>query len=155
MVDPGTTAFDPIFWGHPAVCATGSGRIGGGAIPAVAPDSGDILPPWNLTVDDTYSISRARLRIHDGGECFPLTNSATPIQRFQSVARRSSSQGDRFHGRAEFRLHAVQYVARPGFTSGPSSMRRTPPSPRPRAASELCRTASIALGVCIGGPGIE
>ena len=58
------------------------------------------------------------------------------------------------HGRAEIRLHAVQYVARPGFhirafLNTPDASVATPTRGNPNYVG----LASMFTGVCIGGPG--
>src|SRR5262249_1926588 len=106
MQDPGTTAFDPIFWGHHTNCdrlwAESQRRN-----PSGGPDDpGDVLPPWNFTVADTASISRLGYEYMMAANMF-VTNSAVPLQRFQSAAAPVHPKVVADHSHAEIRLHAV------------------------------------------------
>jgi tyrosinase len=153
MVDSGRTAFDPIFWGHHANCD----RLWGEwqrRHPGRGPDNPDaILPPWNFTVEDTYSTSALGYEYVMAAHVYP-TVPTMALQRFRSADTPVHAQVLATHNRAEIRLHAVQYVARPGFyirafLNAPDASIETPTRGNPNYVGQL----NVFTGLCIGGPG--
>lgn len=153
MVDSGRTAFDPIFWGHHANCDR-LWHEWQRRHPAGGPDNPDaILPPWNLTVGDTYSIKALGYEYIMAAHVFPTLNTV-PLQRFRSADTLIHRAVLENHSRAEIRLHAVQYVARPGFyirafLNTPDAGIQTPTRGNPNFVGQV----NMFTGLCIGGPG--
>jgi tyrosinase len=107
MVNPGTAAFDPIFWAHHSnvdrLWAEWQRRN-----PSVGPDNpAAILPPWTMTVADTANIQKLGYEYAMASEVFP-TGKMLPLQRFRSAPVAVPPQVMANHKRAEIRLHAVQ-----------------------------------------------
>jgi tyrosinase len=76
------------------------------------------------------------------------------MQRFQSAAAAIHPKVVAFHGRAEIRLHTVQYVMRPGFhirafLNTPDASVTTPTRGNPNYVGIF----SMFTGFCVGGPG--
>src|SRR5229473_5567567 len=83
MVYPGMTAYDPIFWGH----HSNVDRLWHEwqkLHPGANPDNPtSILPPWTLTVGETYDIAKFGYEYMKSTHVFP-TDSAMPIAKFKS-----------------------------------------------------------------------
>jgi tyrosinase len=84
---------------------------------------------------------------------FP-TNRSTAIRAFRSAAVGVHPEVIARHKRAEVRLHAVQYAARPGFhmrvfLNTPQPAIETPTRGNPNYVG----LANMFTGVCVGGPG--
>jgi tyrosinase len=153
MVDSGRTAFDPIFWGHHANCDR-LWHEWQRRHPSIGPDNPDaILPPWNLTVDDTSSIKALGYEYIMAAHVYPTLNTVA-LQRFRSADTPVHPDVLANHSRAEIRLHALQYVARPGFyirafLNTPDAGIQTPTRGNPNYVGQV----NMFTGLCIGGPG--
>src|ERR1700722_10345603 len=114
MVNAGRTAFDPLFWGHHA----NVDRLWAEwqkLHPKAGPDDPDeTLPPWTMTVADTYSISQLGYEYAQDSHVFPAST-PVPISRFVSQPLNVQPRVVATNRRAEIRLHHVHYTTRAGF----------------------------------------
>jgi tyrosinase len=154
MGNSGRTAFDPIFWGHHSnvdrVWADWQKQH-----PGKGPDDpDDILPPWSMTVEDTYSIASLGYEYMQAAHLFPTVDNQMPIARFLSAQAQVQPKVVQTHRRAEIRLHRVQYVTRAGFfirafLNQPDANEKTPTL----GNDNYVGTLNMFTGLCIGGPG--
>jgi tyrosinase len=146
------TAFDPIFWSH----HSNVDRLWGqwqSLHPNATPDDPTApLPPFNLTVADTYSPRKLGYEYCARTHLF-LTDGDTAIRRFRSAVVPVPAEIVAQRRRAEIRVHTVQYVERGGyhvraFLNAPEADATTPTSDQ-RYVGQV----NILTGLCIGGPG--
>jgi tyrosinase len=153
MVNAGRTAFDPIFWGHHANVDRLWSEWQKLHTHIGPDDPDDILPPWNMTVEDTYSIAKLGYQYAQASKVFPA-NATVPVARFVSAAAEVHPKAAATHRRAEVRLHGVRYSTRGGFfirvfLNQPDANAETAIADNPHYAGML----SMFTGFCIGGPG--
>lgn len=153
MVSPGTTAFDPIFWGH----HSNVDRLWWEwqqRHPNTNPDNlSAILPPWTMTVADTLNISKLGYEYILSSHLYE-TNNEVPIEKFKSAPTGVHPQVLKQHSRAEIRLHNVQYSVNGGtfirvFLNSPNADANTPIKGNDHFVGQI----QLFSGGCIGGPG--
>lgn len=153
MVSPGTTAFDPIFWGH----HSNVDRLWAEwqqLHPNINPDNlSAILPPWTMTVADTLNISKLGYEYVLSSHLYE-TNNEVAIEKFKSAPAGVHPQVLKQHSRAEIRLHNVQYSVNGGtfirvFLNSPNADVNTATKGNDNFVGQL----QLFSGGCIGGPG--
>jgi tyrosinase len=153
MVSPGTTARDPIFWGHHSnVDRLWSEwqKLHPGADPD---DPTDILAPWPNTVADVLTISDLGYEYMKSSYLFE-TDSSIPVVRFKSASANVHPAVLAKHNRAEVRIHKVQYSTAGGafirvFLNEPDADVNTPT----RGNDHFVSQVATFSGDCVGGPG--
>jgi tyrosinase len=153
MVNAGRTAFDPIFWGHHSNCDRLWAEWQKLHTKGGPDDPDDVLPPWNMTVEETYTTAKLGYQYMQAVHVFPANNQH-PISRFVSVPAEVHPKVVATHRRAEIRLVRVQYTTRPGFfirvfLNQPDAGAGTPITGNPHYVGML----NMFTGLCIGGPG--
>lgn len=153
MVSAGTTARDPIFWGHHSnVDRLWSEwqKLHPGAGPD---DPEDILAPWPNRVKDTSTITDLGYEYMKSSYLYETDNSVS-ITRFKSAMTSVDPVVLAKHSRAEIRLHKVQYSTGGGafvrvFLNEPDANVDTPT----RGNDHFVAQVATFSGECIGGPG--
>jgi len=153
MVSPGTTARDPIFWGHHSnVDRLWSEwqRLHPGADPD---DPTDILAPWPNSVQDALTISDLGYEYMKSSYLFE-TDNQIPIARFKSAKAPVHPAVLERHSRAEVRIHKIQYSTAGGafirvFLNEPDAG----PDTATRGNDHFVTQVATFSGDCIGGPG--
>lgn len=153
MQAAGTTARDMIFWGH----HSNVDRLWAdwqSLHPGAEPDDPtDILAPWTLNVEQTFSTSKLGYEYMKSSALFE-TDSNIPITRFKSAKANVHPAVLARHRRAEIRLHKVQYATAGGafirvFLNEPDAGANTPTRGNEHFVTQL----TTFSGDCIGGPG--
>ncbi len=153
MQAPGTTARDPIFWGHHSnVDRLWSEwqKLHPGADPD---DPNDVLAPWPNTVEDVLTISDLGYEYMKTSYLFE-TDNKIPMLRFKSASASVQPAVLAKHSRAEVRIHKVQYSTAGGafirvFLNEPDANAATPT----RGNDHFVAQVATFSGDCIGGPG--
>jgi tyrosinase len=153
MVSPGTTAFDPIFWGHHSnvdrLWSEWQQRH-----PSAGPDNPtSVLPPWTMTVADTAEISNLGYEYVMSSHLFETVNSV-PLIKFRSAAAGVSADVLAKHKTAQIRVHRVKYPQAGGcfvraFLNQPDANAKTPVKGNPNYVGQF----AMFSGACVGGPG--
>ena len=153
MVAPGTTAFDPIFWGH----HSNVDRVWADwqtLHPGSGPDNPTaILAPWPQDVQQTYNITNLGYEYLKSAHVYE-TNSDTSITKFKSAKAGVHPAVLNDHSHAEVRLHKIRYAVNGGafirvFLNSPDASADTPT----KGNDNYVGTAALFSGGCIGGPG--
>lgn len=153
MVSPGTTAFDPIFWGHHSNVDRlwWEWQI---LHPNANPDNlTAILPPWTMNVGETLNVATLGYEYIKSAHLYE-TDNAVSITRFQSAKAGVHPAVLASHRRAEIRLHKVKYSVNGGtfvrvFLNTPNADVNTPT----RDNDHFVGQVQLFSGGCIGGPG--
>ena len=153
MVNAGRTAFDPIFWGHHANCDRLWAEWQKLHTKGGPDDPDDILPPWNMTVEQTFNMATLGYQYMQSSHVFPAS-SQVPVARFVSAPAAVHPRVTATHRHAEVRLDRVQYSARAGFfirvfLNQPDANVGTATVDNPHYVGML----NMFTGLCIGGPG--
>jgi tyrosinase len=153
MVNAGRTAFDPIFWGHHANCDRLWAEWQKLHTKGGPDDPDDILPPWNMTVEQTYNPASLGYQYMQSSHVFPASSEVS-IARFVSAPAAVHPKVTATHRHAEVRLDRVQYSTRAGFfirvfLNQPDANTGTATVDNPHYVGML----NMFTGLCIGGPG--
>jgi len=153
MVNAGRTAFDPIFWGHHSNCDRLWSEWQKLHTKSGPDDPDDVLAPWNMTVEQTYSTAALGYQYMQSSHVFP-TSSQVPMAKFVSAPAAVQPKVTATYRHAEVRLDRVQYTTRAGFfirvfLNQPDAGVDTPTKDNPHYVGIL----NMFSGLCIGGPG--
>jgi len=111
MVNAGRTAFDPIFWGHHSNCDRLWSEWQKLHTKSGPDDPDDVLAPWNMTVEQTYSTAALGYQYMQSSHVFP-TSSQVPMAKFVSAPAAVQPKVTATYRHAEVRLDRVQYTTR-------------------------------------------
>jgi tyrosinase len=153
MVLSGLTAFDPIFWAHHSnvdrLWSEWQARHTG----AEPDDPSAILPPFAMTVAQTFNIANLGYEYVKSIHLFP-SSPALPYIKFQSMPAGVPAPVLTEHRRAEVRIYGVRLSVHSGgavraFLNQPDANADTPG----KGNDHYVGQANLFSGYCVGGPG--
>ena len=112
-----------------------------------------VLPPFNFTVADTYSVKKLGYEYQLDATVFE-TNPQVSIARFKSAKAQAHPHAVANFARAEVRLLGVRYATEGGgvlrvFLNEPDANEKTPTKGNDNYVGQF----ALFAGGCVGGPG--
>lgn len=153
MFSNSTTTFDPFFWSYHSNVDR-MWDLWQQRHPGVGPDDpAAVLPPFNLTVADTYSVKKLGYEYQLDATVFE-TNPEESISRFKSAKSNVHPHALANHARAEVRLLGLRYATDGGgvlrvFLNEPDANEKTPTKGNDHYVGQF----AVFGGGCVGGPG--
>lgn len=153
MFSNSTTARDPFFWSYHSNVDR-MWDLWQQKHPGVGPDDGSsVLPPFNFTVADTYSVKKLGYEYGLSSSVFE-TDSDTSIVRFKSAKAEVHPHAVKNHARAEVRIQGIRYSVDGGgvlrvFINEDDADEKTPTKGNDSYVGQF----ALFAGGCVGGPG--
>lgn len=153
MFSNSTTSFDPFFWSYHSNVDR-MWDLWQQAHPGVNPDDPSaVLPPFNFTVADTYSVKKLGYEYQMAASVFE-TDSDVSITKFKSAKAAVHPHALANYARAEVRLLGVRYSMDGGgvlrvFLNEPNADEHTATKGNDHYVGQF----ALFGGDCIGGPG--
>jgi len=153
MFSNSTTTFDPFFWSYHSNVDR-MWDLWQQQHPGVGPDDPSaVLPPFNFTVADTYSVKKLGYEYQLGASVFE-TDPTASITQFKSAKAAVHPHALANYARAEVRLLGVRYSVDGGgvlrvFLNEPDASENTPTKGNDHYVGQF----ALFAGGCVGGPG--
>lgn len=153
MFSNSTTTFDPFFWSYHSNVDR-MWDLWQQRHPGVGPDDPSaVLPPFNFTVADTYSVKKLGYEYQLDASVFE-TEPTVSLTRFKSAKADVHPHALANHARAEVRLIGVRYATEGGgvlrvFLNEDDANEKTPTKGNDHYVGQF----ALFAGGCVGGPG--